>query len=53
MSYPLERLYQEVAFVAYHFHWSRNEVLELAHPERRRWVEEISHIHRVMNDEEG
>jgi hypothetical protein len=53
VSYPLERLYQEVAFVAYHFHWSRDEVLELAHPERRRWVDEISRIHRAMNDEEG
>lgn len=53
LSYPLEQLYQEVAFVAYHFHWSRNEVLDLAHPERRRWVEEISRIHEAMNETEA
>lgn len=52
MSYPRERLFREVAFVAYHFHWGRDEVLELAHPERRRWVEEIGHIHQAMNEEE-
>jgi len=28
-SYPLEALYSEVAFVAYHFHWSSEEVLEM------------------------
>ena len=52
VSYPLGQLYQEVAFVAYHFHWSRDEVLDLAHPERRRWVEEIGRINEAMNEEE-
>lgn len=52
LSYPLEHLYREVAFVAYHFHWSRDDVLELAHPERKRWVEEIGKIHDAMNAEE-
>ncbi len=40
--YPLERLYEEVAQVAYHFHWSRAEILSLEHPERLQWVREIS-----------
>ena len=52
LSYPLEQLYQEVAFVAYHFHWSRSEVLDLEHTERKRWVLEIGRIHDAMNEEE-
>ena len=51
IGYPLQALYEEVAFVSYHFHWSRGEVLGLEHPERRRWVEEISAIHQRVNDE--
>jgi hypothetical protein len=53
IGYPLKALHEEVAFVAYHFHWTRQEVLDLEHAERRRWVEEISAIHRRMNDEAG
>lgn len=51
MSYPLEQLYQEVAYIAYHFHWSREEILQFAHPERRRWVGEIGRINKSMNEE--
>jgi hypothetical protein len=40
---------KEVAYVAFHFHWSRNEVLELAHAERRLWVEQIGTINDAMN----
>lgn len=43
-GYPLDRLYEEVAFVAYHFHWDHADVLELPHWERQRWCREISHI---------
>jgi hypothetical protein len=42
-----------VAFVAYHFHWSHDAVLGLEHPERRRWVEEISRINRRLSEEAG
>ena len=50
LGYPLEPLYQEVAFVAYHFHWPRSEVMALEHADRRRWVQEIAAINRRMND---
>ncbi|NJO20284.1 MAG: hypothetical protein HC838_09900 [Spirulinaceae cyanobacterium RM2_2_10] len=40
-GYPVERLYREVALIAYHFHWSRAEILALDHAERLRWVQEI------------
>ena len=42
---------EEVAFVAYHFHWPMSDILELEHADRRRWVEEISAINRRMSEE--
>ena len=50
MGYPLDALYEEVAFVAYHFHWPRSEVMALEHAERREWVERISSINERMNE---
>lgn len=52
-TYPTDRLYEEVAFIAYHFNWSREEVMALSHSERQRWCEEISEINRRMNEERG
>lgn len=52
MGYPLKSLYQEVAFIAYHFHWPPDAVLELEHGDRRRWVREISDLNERMNAEE-
>ncbi len=49
MSYPLENILKEVAFVSYHFHWPREEVLELSHKERHAWVKEISAINEKIN----
>jgi hypothetical protein len=39
--------------VAYHFHWPHESILNLEHPERRKWVEEISRINQRMNDRTG
>lgn len=50
IGYPLEQLYEEVAFIAYHFHWQPDAVLNLEHPDRRRWVEEISTINERLNE---
>lgn len=50
-GYPLDRLYEEMAFVAYHFHWSHEEIMNLEHHERRRWCERISKINRELNNE--
>jgi hypothetical protein len=52
VSYPADRLVDEVAFVAYHFHWPLRDVLALEHGDRRRWVEAISSINERMNGEE-
>ena len=48
-AYPVEQLYEEMAFIAYHFHWPRGELMALEHEERRRWCEEISRINRRLN----
>jgi hypothetical protein len=49
VSYPLDKLYQEVAYIAYHFHWSPDEVLDMEHRERQVWVKEISEINKEIN----
>jgi len=42
-------LREEVAYIAFHFHWPLDEVLTLEHSERRSWVEEIGKINRAAN----
>lgn len=42
-----------MAFVAYHFHWPMNDILELEHADRRRWVEQISSINHRMTEAAG
>ena len=49
-GYPLERLYEEVAYLAYHFHWDADTILTLEHAERRKWVEQVASINRKLND---
>ncbi len=50
LGYPLDQLYEEVAFVTYHFHWPHDQVMGLEHEDRRRWVREISSINNRMNE---
>jgi hypothetical protein len=44
VTYAPEALYEQVAYVAYHFHWSREEILDLEHPERLRYVDQIGRL---------
>ncbi len=50
MCYPLDQMVQEVAYIAYHFHWSREEIYDMPHRERQRWVQQIAAINREIND---
>jgi hypothetical protein len=43
-------LFEEVAYIAYHFHWSYEHIMGLEHQERQRWVEEIAKINKRLND---
>jgi hypothetical protein len=50
--YDAERLFEEIAYIAYHFHWPLDEILDLEHPLRQRFVEEIAKINRRRAEEE-
>jgi len=36
--------------MAYHFHWSKEEIMEMPHRERHQWVKEISTINQEINE---
>jgi hypothetical protein len=50
MSYPLDELFEEVAFIAYHFHWRLEDILNLEHEDRQTFIDEISAINKRMNE---
>lgn len=50
-GYPLERLYEEMAFIAYYLHWPMDDLMSVEHMERRRWCEEVSKINRKLSQE--
>ncbi len=50
MTYAPDQLHDEVAYIAYHFHWPKEEITQMSHLERHRWVEEISRINRENNE---
>jgi len=53
VTYATDRLFEEIAYVAYHLHWSFEEILDLEHPVRQRVVEEIAGINRRLAEEQG
>jgi len=46
-----DQLFEELAYVAYHFHWPLAELVDLEHPLRQRFVEEIGRINRRLASE--
>jgi hypothetical protein len=44
VTYGAERVLEEVSYVAWHFHWPLAEILDLEHPDRRRFVTEIGRL---------
>ena len=50
MTYAADRLFEEVAYVAYYLHWGLESILDLEHPVRRRFIEEIGAINRQRED---
>lgn len=53
MTYGTERLLEEVSYVAYHFHWSLAEILDLEHPLRQAFVTQIGRINERLADPAG
>ena len=50
-GYPLDQLDEEVAAIAYHFHWPLDQIVELEHRDRRAWVGQISAINQQINQQ--
>ena len=53
MRYPSDRLHEEVAYLAYHVSWTYQEVMQLDHRQRRRWVTEVARINQRMAEPPG
>ncbi len=49
MTYGTDLLMEEVSYVAYHFHWPLDTILDLEHPLRRAFVERIGAINAAVN----
>ncbi len=52
-TYPAHKLYEEIGFLAYYFHWSHEEIMNLEHRDRRRYCEEVSKINQKLNANEN
>ncbi|WP_338537353.1 DUF6760 family protein [Helicovermis profundi] len=53
VKYPEKKLYEEMSFISYYYHWSYEEVMNLEHKERKKWCSEISKINRKVNGDES
>lgn len=51
MTYAADRIYEEVAYVAYYFHWDLDRILDLEHGQRRQFVEEIARLNTRLTQE--
>ncbi len=50
MTYGTDLLLEEVSYVAYHFHWPLDDILDLEHPLRRDFVARIGGINESVNE---
>jgi hypothetical protein len=49
VTYATDRLHREIAYVAYHFHWDLDAILDLEHADRQRYVAEIGQLNTRIN----
>lgn len=49
LTYAADRLWEEVAYVAYYLHWPLDDILDLEHAQRDRVIAEINKIHQTIN----
>lgn len=49
-GYPLDRLYEEVAFIGYYMHWPHDQIMEMSHSDRKRWCDEVSKINQSLSE---
>ncbi len=51
LGYPLDALYEEIAYLAYYLHWPPDVLMEMEHDERRRWLVEVARLNDRLNEE--
>jgi hypothetical protein len=51
VTYAADRVWEEVAYVAYYLHWDLDRILDLEHPVRTRVITEIGRIHSRSTEE--
>jgi len=44
-------LFEEIAYVEYHFNWDQDRIMSMEHRDRQQWVSEIARINRRMNED--
>jgi hypothetical protein len=52
VTYAADRVWEEVAYVAYYLHWPLDSILDLEHPVRERVISEIGKIHTRFGAED-
>lgn len=52
-GYPVDRLYEEIAFLAYYFHWDHDLLMNMEHQDRKRWCREVSEINRKLGSDDN
>jgi len=50
VTYAPDRLFEEVAYVAYYLHWPMDQILDMEHPFRTRMIDEIGRINEQLNE---
>jgi hypothetical protein len=46
MSYPPNDLRGEIAFLSMQVHWTLDEILNLEHRDRTRWIDQVRQVAR-------
>ncbi|MBM9506699.1 DUF6760 family protein [Actinacidiphila acididurans] len=44
MTYAADRIHEEVAYLAYHLHWPLDQILDLEHADRLRYVGHVGRL---------
>lgn len=53
LGYLPDQLFQEVAYLAYYFHWPYGQIMDMNHQERLLWVDQVARINKRLNESSG
>jgi hypothetical protein len=52
VTYATDRMWEEVAYVAYYLHWDLEKILDLSHSVRERVITEVGKIHTAFGSDD-